>query len=498
MTSTPRLQPVRRGLLLAAPRFDEGLEVRHEGPPVPSLPHVEMTVRMLRAAGAVRRRLATGGRPEPGWSAPGGSTAPVTVEPDLSNAAPFLAAALVTGGPVTVPDWPQDSLQAAGRDLDGCWPDGRQVARSARGLAVTGTGAGPRVDADLRDVGELAPVLGRAGRAGRLPSAFTGIAHTCAATRPTGWPRWPRRSTPRRRRRETARRSRDPAAAAAAAAVRHLRRPPDGDGRGRARAGRARRAGRGRRHGGQDAARTSSATVGRDARTARPGCRHERPAARPATARRGRRPGPPRRAARGRAPGRGPAHDDAVAGLRDQPSTAAAYGCRRADDGLVVRHEGARARPQGPSSSATGSALVGDTSGGDRTRWPGSSGSSRGRSVLRRYRRRHRPHRAGHRRQRRPAGDRHARWPTRRRGSGFIDRCLVAAYDGGLDPLLVLTKADLRVRRGELLRLYAPLGLPMLTTGGRWRRATLSRAAARLPAGSACWSGSPAWASRRW
>ena len=39
-------------LLLAAPRFEEGLEVRHVGPAMPSAPHVRMTVAMLRSVGA--------------------------------------------------------------------------------------------------------------------------------------------------------------------------------------------------------------------------------------------------------------------------------------------------------------------------------------------------------------------------------------------------------------------------------------------------------------
>src|SRR5690242_7630644 len=108
------------GLLLAAPRFDEGIEVRHEGPPVPSAPHIAMTVRMLRAAGAsVEEVSISGGRPEAWLVRPGRlDLGSVTVEPDLSNAGPFLAAALVTGGSITIPDWPRDSLQGAGPILD--------------------------------------------------------------------------------------------------------------------------------------------------------------------------------------------------------------------------------------------------------------------------------------------------------------------------------------------------------------------------------------------
>jgi 3-phosphoshikimate 1-carboxyvinyltransferase len=97
------------GLLLAAPRFALGAQVWHEGPPVPSLPHIEMTIRMLRAAGA-EVEVGDGARPD-SWLVrpvrPGRlNLGDFTVEPDLSNAGPFLAAALVTAGSVTIQDWP--------------------------------------------------------------------------------------------------------------------------------------------------------------------------------------------------------------------------------------------------------------------------------------------------------------------------------------------------------------------------------------------------------
>jgi 3-phosphoshikimate 1-carboxyvinyltransferase len=176
------------GLLLAAPRFDEGIEVRHEGPPVPSAPHIAMTVRMLRAAGASVEELASGvsgpgvsgpGRPDAWRVRPGRlDLGSVTVEPDLSNAGPFLAAALVTGGTITIPDWPRDSLQAAGPILDVL---GRMGARSSvgpDGLTISGTGRVRGVTADLRDVNELAPVLTAAATVADSPSVFTGLAHT--------------------------------------------------------------------------------------------------------------------------------------------------------------------------------------------------------------------------------------------------------------------------------------------------------------------------------
>ena len=182
------------GLLLSAPRFDEGIEIRHEGPPVPSAPHIAMTVRMLRAAGADVAELRPGGSGHggsgPGASGPGGrpeawrvrpgrlDLGSVTVEPDLSNAGPFLAAALVTGGTVIIGDWPRDSLQAAGAILDVLTRMGARCEVGADGLTITGTGRIGGITADLRDVNELAPVLTAAAAVAESPSVFTGLAHT--------------------------------------------------------------------------------------------------------------------------------------------------------------------------------------------------------------------------------------------------------------------------------------------------------------------------------
>jgi 3-phosphoshikimate 1-carboxyvinyltransferase len=170
------------GLLLAAPRFDEGVEVRHEGLPVPSAPHIAMTVRMLRAAGADVAELASGRpgiRPDTWRVWPGRlDLGSVTVEPDLSNAGPFLAAALVTGGTVTIGDWPRDSLQAAGPILEVLGRMGAQSSVGPDGLTVRGGGRVSGITADLRDVNELTPVLTAAAAVADSPSVFTGLAHT--------------------------------------------------------------------------------------------------------------------------------------------------------------------------------------------------------------------------------------------------------------------------------------------------------------------------------
>ena len=171
------------GLLLAAPRFDEGIEIRHEGPPVPSAPHIAMTVRMLRAAGADVTSTRSGadgsGRPDSWRVRPGRlDLGSVMVEPDLSNAGPFLAAALVTGGTLSLPGWPPNSLQAAGPILDVLAGMGARCDVGPDGLTISGTGTIHGIAADLRDVAELAPVLTAAAALAEGPSAFTGLAHT--------------------------------------------------------------------------------------------------------------------------------------------------------------------------------------------------------------------------------------------------------------------------------------------------------------------------------
>jgi 3-phosphoshikimate 1-carboxyvinyltransferase len=160
------------GLLLAAARFDEGLDLALAGG-VPSMPHVEMTVATLREHGV--EVTAT----ERGWRVSPGSIRAVdrVVEPDLSNAAPFLAAALVTGGRVTVRDWPDRTTQPGAQLETLLARMGAEVARTSEGLRVTGTGAVRPLVADLGQVGELTPVLAALCALADGPSRLTGIAH---------------------------------------------------------------------------------------------------------------------------------------------------------------------------------------------------------------------------------------------------------------------------------------------------------------------------------
>jgi len=166
------------GLLLSAPRFDRGVVVRHRGAPVPSMPHIDMSVALLREHGIVVEVDATDPRAATWTVHPGPLRAlDRAVEPDLSNAAPFLAAALVTGGSVTIPGWPGSTTQPgdALRDLLG-----RMGARVDVGPAGLTVRAGDRLeglDADLGDVGELTPVLAAVCALATTPSHLRGIGH---------------------------------------------------------------------------------------------------------------------------------------------------------------------------------------------------------------------------------------------------------------------------------------------------------------------------------
>ncbi|BDZ51127.1 3-phosphoshikimate 1-carboxyvinyltransferase 1 [Frondihabitans sucicola] len=168
------------GLLLSAPRFTNGLTLRHTGEKLPSLPHIEMTIDALAARGVAVES------PEPGvWTVPADDIAgrDVTIEPDLSNAAPFLIAAIVVGGTVSIKHWPATTTQV-GADLIELLPLwGAKITRDGDTLTVdggdglVGGGSLPGVDVDLSRGGELAPALVALSALASGPSTITGIGH---------------------------------------------------------------------------------------------------------------------------------------------------------------------------------------------------------------------------------------------------------------------------------------------------------------------------------
>lgn len=162
------------GLLLAAPRYDKGVDVVHVGAPVPSLPHIRMTILMLRQAGVeVEDETPQRWRVVPGPI----RARDLDVEPDLSNAAPFLAAALLTGGTVTVTGWPSSTTQAGDMLRDLLARMGAECRLGRHGLEVRGRGRVLGIDADLREVGELAPTIAGIAALASSPSRLRGIGH---------------------------------------------------------------------------------------------------------------------------------------------------------------------------------------------------------------------------------------------------------------------------------------------------------------------------------
>ena len=162
------------GLLLAAPRYDCGVTVRHEGDTLPSAPHVALTVEALRAAGADVDD-STSGR----WTvAPGPLCArDAAVEPDLSTAAAYLAAPLVAGGSVTIAGWPRQTSQPGAVLPELLEAMGGRVERTDDSVTVrAGTGL-HGLEADLRDAPELTMVLTALAALADSPSRFWGVAH---------------------------------------------------------------------------------------------------------------------------------------------------------------------------------------------------------------------------------------------------------------------------------------------------------------------------------
>lgn len=162
------------GLLMAGCRFDEGIEVEAVGVP-PSTPHIEMTLAVLGERGVGARTVAPG-RWLVNAAVPAGGD--VSIEPDLSNAAPFLAAALATGGRVRLDGWPASTTQPGPALLRLLAGFGATIEQDGTALAVTGpdslSGLG---EVDLADVGELVPTIAALAALAETPTTIAGVAH---------------------------------------------------------------------------------------------------------------------------------------------------------------------------------------------------------------------------------------------------------------------------------------------------------------------------------
>ena len=168
-------------LLLAGPRMLDGLVVRNAGKSLPSLPHIEMTIAMLRDFGAKvsQEEDLPGDHAQTLWKvAPGAmSGRELIIEPDLSNAAPFMAAPIICGGEVVIKDWPRSTTQPGDRLREIFAAMGGKIEFVEDGLKVSGTEKISGIDIDLSDEGELTPTIAALAALADSPSHLRGIGH---------------------------------------------------------------------------------------------------------------------------------------------------------------------------------------------------------------------------------------------------------------------------------------------------------------------------------
>jgi 3-phosphoshikimate 1-carboxyvinyltransferase len=162
-------------LLLVAPSTRDGITVTHSGGELPSMPHIEMTVQMLRDFGATVTvdSVAQSWRVEPGKL----RGQDLTIEPDLSNAAPFISLAMVCGGSITISDWPKETTQPGDQLRSIFATMGATVEYVEGGVKFTGGSSIRGIDIDLHDVGELTPSIAALAALAESPSHLRGIAH---------------------------------------------------------------------------------------------------------------------------------------------------------------------------------------------------------------------------------------------------------------------------------------------------------------------------------
>ena len=164
-------------LLLIAPSTRDGIDATHKGGALPSMPHIDMTVQMLRDFGAE----VTVDKSANSWSVSTGALQgqDLVIEPDLSNAAPFLSIAMVCGGSITIADWPEVTTQPGDQLREILTAMGATISREhdKGGLTITGGESIHGIDIDLHDVGELTPAIAALAALADSPSHLRGIGH---------------------------------------------------------------------------------------------------------------------------------------------------------------------------------------------------------------------------------------------------------------------------------------------------------------------------------
>lgn len=175
MIDSSRTSQYISALLLVGARLPNGLTITHTGDHLPSQPHIDMTIQMLAERGVDVEYS----HPHT-WSLAHHEIAPIdtVIEPDLTNAAVFLAAAAVAGGTVRVAHWPQTTTQAGDQIRSILAQMGAQVSFVDGDLSVQGAGTltnPPRID--LSEASELAPVVAGLVACGDGVCELTGIGH---------------------------------------------------------------------------------------------------------------------------------------------------------------------------------------------------------------------------------------------------------------------------------------------------------------------------------
>lgn len=162
-------------LLLIGPSTEKGITARHVGGALPSMPHIDMTVQMLRDFGATVEVDSSAKT----WKVHPGKLhgRNMVIEPDLSNAAPFLSIAMVCGGSVIVKNWPSHTTQPGDQLREILAAMGARVEMVTEGLKLSGTGTIHGIDIDLHDVGELTPAIAALAALADSPSHLRGIGH---------------------------------------------------------------------------------------------------------------------------------------------------------------------------------------------------------------------------------------------------------------------------------------------------------------------------------
>ena len=161
-------------LMLVGAKFNNGLTIKHVGQNLPSLPHIEMTIEMLKEVGVKTNQINT-----TTWRIDNQNinSKNWVVEPDLSNAGPFLAAAMVTKGEIKINDWPLQTTQAGNSWIEILSLMGANIQLNSKQLILKNDSEIKGINYNLNDVGELTPVLVAISLFANSKSEFTGISH---------------------------------------------------------------------------------------------------------------------------------------------------------------------------------------------------------------------------------------------------------------------------------------------------------------------------------